>query len=174
MTSERLPVRLNPFRLVEQGRILKGRVSLAKMERLAGLLAAPADTAEVELRFFNSETGHPMLAGSISAVLTLLCQRCLEPMPFKAEVRLELLLVHSDAEAQRLQEGFETLLVEDETLEVSDLVEDELMLALPMAPSHSPEQCAVKLEQTPRTKDDDAAPRDEDRDNPFAVLKQMK
>ena len=176
--SERLPVQVNPFRMAAQGRSFEGVVDLAKAGRLAQALAAPAGEAVVQLAFRVDELKAPVVEGRVRARLTLVCQRCLEPMELEVDVPIQAVLVKSDAEAERLQAQYEPIVIEDETLWVLDLVEDELLLALPLVPAHSTvEECAPHaaraLERAGGEVPDEESPADES-SGPFAELRKLK
>lgn len=170
--SERLPERVDPLRLARQGAILEGVLPLPPMHRLAEYLSSSSGDAKVELAFGLGEGAIGFLRGRAQAQLAVTCQRCLEPMPLEVDTRFAFGLVASEAAAERLGEGYEPLLVGDEPLRLSDLVEDELILALPIVALHDKQDCpaAERLEA--------AAPESEvqqDADsNPFAVLEQLK
>ncbi len=172
--SERLPERVNPFLLAERGRVLEGVLPLNRLPRLAEVLAADvAEQARVRLAFMRGRSGIAVLDGEVSAELALTCQRCLEPMAYPVESRINLALVESDAEAARLQEGYDTLLVEDETLSIPELIEDELLLALPLVPMHDATQaCSPRALHEFEPKDAEQAA--EGKENPFAILKNLK
>ncbi len=86
------------------------------------------------------------------------------------EVRLG--LVVSDEEARQLPEGMEPLLVTESPMPLSEIVEDELILALPLIPMHSPDACKG-VEPLRRSRV--IAESDQERaDNPFAVLESLK
>jgi uncharacterized protein len=71
------------------------------------------------------------------------------------------------------QEGDADILMADKPLSLSGLVEDELLLALPMVPMHAPDQCTAKVRAANVVR---AAPEraERGRKNPFAVLDQLK
>ena len=63
-----------------------------------------------------------------STVMQLTCQRCLQPMTVPLEVQPRLRFVQGETQAEALDEG------SDE--DVLALIEDELILALPLVPCH--------------------------------------
>jgi uncharacterized protein len=91
----------------------------------------------------------------------------------QVERPIELAMVSSDAEALRIQDELESYLVNDDSVFTQDLVEDELLLALPAIPVHEePAQCdAAMLEWLGAGARDDSTQLHE---NPFAVLKKMR
>jgi len=182
---QRLPVEVDPFRLVEQGRIYEGRIPLSDFPRLADLLFTSDSGSgesknsphlvDVLLEFTRTETGYPVIQGKISTEMEMTCQRCLTAKQVDFETRLDTVLVSTDAEAERLQEGYDIWLVEDQRLFILDFIEDEILLALPLAIMH--DACEpVTSDASPVEMSGDAQELDDtaEKENPFAVLKDLK
>jgi uncharacterized protein len=172
---QRLPVEIDPFRLVEQGRVLDGRIPLSDFPRLKDQLFDVKDDqsiVNVHLEFTRTDTRLPVVKGSISAELQMTCQRCLKGKDELFETELEVVLVSSDAQADKLQGGFDTWLVEEQQIFLRDFIEDEILLALPLVIAHDECDAARKLiEALPEDEIDESATEDE---NPFAALKDLK
>ncbi|MDQ2694556.1 MAG: YceD family protein, partial [Pseudomonadota bacterium] len=86
----------------------------------------------------------------------------LEPFGLPLQVDLCLGLVRSESQAAGLSDAYEPLLTAADSITVSELVEDELILALPFAPRHPDAACAAAGQ--------DVAPAKRDKPHPFAVL----
>jgi len=84
--------------------------------------------------------------------LRLVCQRCLEPMDVHVTAQPSLGMVRTDLEAERLPPSYEPLQVGDEPVPLVAVIEDELLLALPIVSMHEPQVCPV---QSPAAQDDD-------------------
>jgi uncharacterized protein len=70
-------------------------------------------------------------------VLNLVCQRCLQPMAVPLELDSKLRFVADEAQAEALDEhSEEDVLALTAALDLHELVEDELILALPLVPRH--------------------------------------
>lgn len=181
----RLPVEVNPFRLVEQRKILSGGISQLRMSRIQDLLCDDKDdTAEVKVKlaFDRTEIGLPCITGEMEAQLDLSCQRCLSKLPYSLSSTIQVIFVMTDEQAERAQsEGYDTYLVEDERLFLQDFIEDELLLALPLSTMH--EDCDAGrpyIEGLPGDEvvneihnETDLAEEGE-KENPFAALKNLK
>ena len=171
--SDRLPERVNPFRLAEVGRRLEGRLALSRFRRLEPSLASTDGEVEVRLGFSRNAQGLTLIRGEIEATLELECQRCLRPMAFRIEREVAIAAVTGDAEAALVQEQYDPQIVEDESLVLLDLVEDELLLAIPLAPMHTELQACQ--ERNLKEFDPEAEAREEgQKESPFAVLKKLK
>lgn len=153
-----------------QGGSLAGRWPLAAMTRLgSSLLGAPGD-ATVDWQVTGSLL--PVTGGEAEVWLhlqagttvSLQCQRCLQAMDDAITVDRRFRFVRTEAEALKLDEASEDdVLVLEPRLDMGTLLEDELILGLPIVPMHG--QCPEPLR--PMKDDtllDDAAP------HPFAAL----
>jgi DUF177 domain-containing protein len=163
-----LPDRLDLYAAAEAGRELRGRVELARLVRALPLLESPEGELEVALELGRDEDGTHYLAGSVQGRLLLQCQRCLESMEYPMEVTFRLGLVHSQEQMQRLSERYEPLLITSEPVSLAEVITDEVLLALPIVPLHS----GVSTCRPPAT--DYQTPVSVRRENPFAVLAQLK
>jgi uncharacterized protein len=142
--SEGLPAFIEPIRLAEQARGFAGKLPLGRFRRLAESLADTSGQVEVELAFAMEPRGRARVSGRARAVLHLVCQRCLEPLEQSLEVAIHLVVVRSDAEAARLDEGEDPLLVGEDPIPLVEMIEDELLLALPQVPLHPPSVCSAR------------------------------
>ncbi|MFZ1495343.1 MAG: YceD family protein [Candidatus Competibacter denitrificans] len=131
-----VPERINPWRLATESGRLEGQLALAALSRLATLNRA---TGEVMVALVGGvdEHGVSFLEGSLSTEIELDCQRCLGPLRIPLTVNVALGIIRSETEAERLPERYEPLLVAGTEVTVADLVEDELLLALPPIPRHA-------------------------------------
>ena len=168
----RVPDYLDPWRAAERGRCLEGTVALVQLPRLRDLLVDSEGTVRFELEFFRDHKGRPSVRGRVAAVLHLRCQRCLGPVSFKVDAPLLLGLVQGFDEAERLPEEYDPLMVEEDRVRPAELVEDELILALPQVPMHAPEEPCMKGRIASDAREEE--PEDERADNPFKVLAQLK
>jgi len=177
---QRLPVEVDPFRLVEQGRLFDGRIPLNDFKRVSELLfksskeddKAETPLVKVHLEFTRTDTKLPVVKGQINVDLSMICQRCLDAKDESLETSFEVVLVSSDEQAERLQEGFDTWLVEDQILFINDFLEDEILLAIPFVVAH--EDCQPARELIEALPEDMQEKISQEKENPFAVLKGFK
>jgi len=141
--SKAPPERIYPLRLAHQGETLSGGVGLEQMPRLAEMLHEAAGRVDFELRFGRDDGGQARVLGRIGARLVVLCERCLEPMGLDVERQVRLVLVRGDAEAAALGATNDPLLVDDQPVSLSGLLEDELILAMPNFCRHPRGACEV-------------------------------
>lgn len=170
LMSKRVPDFVNPFRAAEGGHTIAGRVAFARMKRLAAVVENGDGGADVTLSFAVDEQGIPHVRGWVRGEVALICQRCLAPLTLPVSAEMDLGIVASDEEAKRLPAYYDPLLAGGQPLSVAELVEDELLLALPAIARHADGVCAAAKpasETVPAEEDEAAA-------NPFAVLARLK
>ena len=103
--------------------------------------------------------------------LGMQCQRCLEPMRQALAFERSLRFVRDEATAEQLDEELEDdVLVWRKDFDLQALVEDELLMELPVAPRH--EVCPSTPPMQVQTHDFDAG--EQEKPNPFAALKALK
>lgn len=175
----RLPVDVNPFRLVEQKKCLTGLMSPQQMPRLAEMVLAETGDFAVELDFTRSVSGLPIIRGYVRGTAVLECQRCMQAVEIPVDCTVQVALTTFESDERPEQEGFEAWLVEDDRLFLQDFVEDEILLALPLVARH--EQCEplkalieALPEDLPATESEHTDDAPQGRKNPFAVLKDWK
>ncbi len=104
------------------------------------------------------------------ATVPLTCQRCLHPVPAELLIEQDFRFVADEATAlAEDDESDEDLLVLEEHFDLLTLIEDELLMALPLVPMHP----ACLSEQVPTSKEEQAVLADA-KPNPFAVLASLK
>ena len=164
---EHLPDRLDLYAMAEAGRVLQGRVKLVSLPRVLPLLVSDEGELEVVLELGKDEDGTRTLCGTVSGRLVMQCQRCLESMEYPLVTQFRLGLVFSQEEAGELPDRYEPLLVTREPAHIAEVVSDEVLLALPIVPMHDDQsEC--------RALSEDYVPVKDERENPFAVLAQLK
>ncbi len=134
-----------------------------ELERLHDLLAKVEGEVSFRLKGFRGNRGESMLELEVGGTLPLACQRCLESVVFDLDInsRLELVPEGSELSQDELEDDTRDFLPVLRELNVVELVEDEILLALPVAPRH--EKCGL-----PGVADAGERP------NPFAALVGLK
>lgn len=166
--SKYLPKRIVPLRMARSGQRLSGCVALREMCRLGASLSNDEGDVQVELSFGEDEEGTLCVRGEVRATLELICQRCLQPVQILVNPAVSLALV-SAGETDKVDRQFEPLTADNQAVRVADLVEDELILALPLVPMHDHTQCAI-----PQRYGVPDGAESEESDNPFSVLSTLK
>lgn len=151
-----------PWRFAAEGAHLQVTLKLATMPRLCELLLTNEGQVAVTLEGGVELKGPHYLQGYAETDVSLLCQRCMQPMRFPLQVKFRLGLIHAETEANHLSADYEPLLASEQHL-LSDIIEDELLLALPIVAKHEPAACGETVAATPIALDPN-------RQQPFADL----
>jgi uncharacterized protein len=167
---DHLPERLDLLAAAEAGRLLQGSLPLTRLERVLPALRSPNGELQVQLELGKDPDGTRFLAGSIRGTVELQCQRCLDSMELPLNLDFRLGMVQDHAGGRSLHERYEPLVVGSEPMLVADIVSDEVLLALPLVPTHADDgkcQEFVKDYQPPQRAK-------AKRENPFAMLAELK
>jgi uncharacterized protein len=179
MVSERLPVHIDPVRCADQSRKFSGSISLAKMDRLQGLIVSDSGNAQVTIEGGTDLEGQRYIGGRISTEVVMACQRCLESVDYPIETQFCLAPINDEAELEQLSSQYEPLLFDGQPLYLQDLLEDEIILALPPVALHPKGECeqwegAQQYEGD--VGEEIATPQAEEKksENPFELLRKLK
>ena len=141
---------INSTEFARNGESLQGRVAVEKLDRLRGALFADEGALDYTLTGWCGEQGDLLLGCAVTGVLQLRCQRCLGALAFSVSLDVKLKLAEDGLALADLvdEDGFSQLDGADSIraepgLNVLALVEDEVLLGLPMVPMHLPEDCAA-------------------------------
>ncbi len=138
-----LPKHIDVLKRAEQRVALAGKASLASMSRLVSLVTMQEGDAAIDWQFGKDEEGRIFIKGSLTADLTVVCQRCLEPMIYSIVDTVSLSPVANDTQADTLPDHYEPILIEQDSVQLLSLIEDELILRLPMVPMHDLASCRI-------------------------------
>ena len=138
-------VAINSIEFARNGESLNGRVAVANLGRLQDLLVSSSGMLEYALTGKRGENGKLFLACAIKGVLQLGCQRCLGALAYPVDLDSELELIEDEQHLPALvsEDDLADAVKADPNLDVLALVEDEVLLSLPMAPMHASENCKV-------------------------------
>ena len=165
--------RFDAFDLAAHRGRLEGEIDLMRRPRLADRLA-PATLATPiawNIAGGHDAMGRPTLSVAIEGRVPVVCQRCLQSFDFPVAQRTELLLAREEAELEALDAGESEVVLAAAPLDALTLVEDEILLSLPFAPSHADGQCTVQFGSGAALAPAEQAP---GKTSPFARLAAMK
>ncbi len=148
-----------------QNSLFSGSFQLSQLSRLSSLVIA--NGAEIKLNFVFSTTAyhHPSITGHIDTELLVECQRCLEPMVHPVSLDFALLIDASDDDVKSFQ--MDTVYTDDGYLDLFEVIEDELILALPVISMHDDPTCNKHWQP-------DSVEQVVEKNNPFSVLETLK
>lgn len=160
-----LPESVDFLKQVERDARYDGVWPVRQLLRLKPSLLSDGGDISAQLTF-TTRAGVPCLDGRVQADLQLECQRCLETVTTHVEGGFHFGLVTSEDEMALLPEEFEPLLVSQGEQSLIDVIEDELILSLPLVPRHQHDCSQLLKEQQTDRKEDDTY-------KPFAGLKDL-
>jgi uncharacterized protein len=137
----KLPQFFEPWRMAQTRQQLTGEVDISGSERLKELSKQRHQRVHLAVAFYQDEQKRAILEGQVTCQLEAQCQRCLEAMTIDVDEQFRLALVHSNEQARRLPAHLEPLLLTAPHVAVLKLVEDEILLALPIVPKHRSADC---------------------------------
>jgi uncharacterized protein len=130
---------IDGFEFASAGATQQGVWPLSEFPRLRDVLASDGGEVAYEVRGVRDERGRPGLRLKVNGTLALRCQRCLEPMPFEVHTDETLVLAATLAEihAEPADAHAPDRVVAGKEMALRELIEDELILAVPYAPRHA-------------------------------------
>jgi uncharacterized protein len=170
MLNAPIPPHVDPRKLADRGATLEGEVSLASLLRLCDPLADNSGSVRAKFTFGRDEQKAVVIRSVIDVEVKMVCQRCLELVALPIHSECEYAVVKEGTAIELQPKGYDVLEMGEEPLDLLALVEDELLLALPIVPTHNTNFC-----QQPAGLDEPESSEDEvTRSNPFSVLAQLK
>lgn len=166
--SAALPLILDAWRMVTAQRIFEGGLDISAMPRLAAALVSSDGRCRYTMEFGRDSLGTGFVELQVEASLPLICQRTLEVFELPVRIEQRLGLITDESQESALPEGYEPVLLDAEgNVRPIDLIEDELLLALPAVPVR-PDSESVDVTWPPE------APVEEPPASAFAALAQLK
>ena len=171
MLNDLLPSQIDVRKLTVKGAEISSSFSPSVMTRLASLLANGEGVVTANLHFYIDEAHKRRVDGKIRAQVNVVCQRCLDPVAIKVESDFELAIVWTDDQAKQLPKTLEPLTVGEQLIDLADIVEEELILSLPIVSYHDDKYCK---RESRSFGDLEMTSTQEPKKNPFNVLEQLK
>ena len=135
---------INSIEFARNGESLRGRVAVDGLDRLRDLLFSGAGELEYVLTGKRGGNGRFLLGCAVKGMLQLRCQRCLGALAYPVDFNSELELVEEDMQGLTGvadEDDLTDAIKADPRMDVWALIEDEVLLGVPMAPMHAPEDC---------------------------------
>lgn len=168
-------LRFDAFELSRLRQRLAGQIAVARLPRLAAELAERVGQIDYSVQGAPDAQGYPGASLSLKGTLRLRCERCGEPLDFALGREVHFRFVRSEAEADALPlegEGDEEVVVGSTSMSLSDWIEEEVILSLPVAPKHEGCTAAALAGENPEVAAE--APLAEGRRQPFAALASLR
>lgn len=157
----------DPDEFCRKNQKLEGRIKVAELARLSAVCTTGYGELQWAVEGKISPSGHPRLDLTIRGQVDLTCQRCLETFSFDLDCFTAIMLADSDVQADEIEEMLEDddpteVIVKGEKIDILALVEDEVLLTMPLSPRHDicPDTSRLVF--------------GEKRESPFAALQSLK
>jgi uncharacterized protein len=140
------PAVIDSLEFARSAQTLAGELPVVRLERLHDVLADTQGTLSYTLRGGKDERERPLIELAVEGELRLQCQRCLEAFSYPLRLQSTLLLVGRGDELDELMDdpSAPDAIEPDAELEVAELIEDEVLLSLPLSPRHPEGSCASR------------------------------
>lgn len=122
--------------LAQRGRPLEGEIPVERFERLAGLLRSTAGSVRAKIDFSRGHDELLLLDLQCEAGLELECQRCLEAVDHDVDIQASFAIAESEDSIALLPQGIEPIELNGDRFQPATLIEDELIVSLPLVPRH--------------------------------------
>lgn len=160
--SDSIPLTVDPWLMYRRNHEVVGTLPLSQMPNLRTSQNRETGDATVRVAVEQREDGQTVIVGKAEIELELECQRCLNPLVTTISADFELVLVKFERQLSSVSDDDDAIVCED-SLELAPLIEQELILSLPMIAKH--DDCQAMYENT--------ADEEADRQHPFANLKDL-
>ena len=169
--QNRLPLTIDPIKAAQKRLDYIGIYPMKLMKRLMTSVESVNNDIKCELSFFHDNQRLSVIRVNATVVVELMCQRCFKPFDSAIQISNEFSPVKSEAQEEALPEHYEpAMLNEFGEVDMLALVEDELILSLPIAPVHDSQHCEVSEADMVFGE----IPQEEEKPNPFAILASLK
>lgn len=170
MKDIKLPVTIDPFKSAQRRLECEGYFLLSEFQRLRSETQGLSERVDVKVGFEVDEQGLIVISGQGSTTVTLACQRCSEDFEQGLNIDFTFSPVKNEEAEAALPSYYDAINLDaNGEINLRELVEDELLLAIPLIPRHKTDEC-----QAPSDSTWGELPEELDKPNPFDVLKQLK
>ena len=173
-TRSSLPIYIDIRKAFDLESVFEGSCSLERLPRFADCLASLDGEVSGQLQFLTTEAGRRVILGSVAATVEVICQRCLEPLSLQLADAIQLALVESESQIDSLEARWDPWLVDGPRISIASLLEEQLMLCMPLVNYHPDDRCIEALEYQRQREPREGNNGNRAAQNPFEVLKVLK
>ena len=173
MQKVKLPHSVEPTKSAMIRSDFRGVIVSKDMERLSEAVVRCNDYVDAEVQFEKDAQALTVFHGHLATQVTLICQRCNGELDYPVEAEFCFTPVQGEEQESDdiIPEAYEPVEVNDHgEVNLLQIFEDELLLSLPIVPLHAESECTVKQDDMSFGKIEP----EQERQNPFAVLKELK
>lgn len=176
MADTLIPDYVDARKIFAQQALIKGTIPVSRLSRFCELVTATLGDVQVLMKFALDDGNRRIIEGTLDTQAQVICQRCLGPMQITLHDEFRLAVVESESQSESLPKSLDPWICEDTKLVLADLIEEELILCMPIVSYHE-SNCIEKLSfAASQNKQDDAAKaaNGAGKPNPFDILKTLK
>ena len=163
--NKNLPDQLKLLNFAKKEISLSGVYQISDFPKISEIASNKRDNLRVDLSFYLKNNKTPCVDGIIELDILLACQRCLDDLSIVLKVNFNLAFVKHDQQSEELDSHYEIYVTEEEELATHDLISDEILLSIPMVPTHNYD-CIKEINKQEIVEGKS--------ENPFAILKKIK
>ena len=163
---------IQPIKLARREGEVRFSWKVSDFERLKTLLYSQEGNVEVTINALFDDRRRCLLRTNIVAEVLLECQTTFTAITHNIEKQVTFCAVVTESRFAEVEEEFEPVLIEDEYIDVKQLIEDELILSIPIVANKPLEELGAEMKFGEL--DEEAIAREKAASNPFAVLKDLK
>ena len=176
--NKNLPNFIDPLKLARSQTNLTAGIAQIDLTRFCETLLRCEQTVDVDVEFSLNALGTILIEGQLSTLIYLDCQRCFQPMSWALDSQFSLGLVKTEEEAENLASHIDVLYLQELHAEHQNpteislwaLIEDELILSLPLIALHEPAECGAWTRvESYLNQEEEPVKR-----HPFAMLEELK
>ncbi|MDG0968826.1 MAG: YceD family protein [Porticoccaceae bacterium] len=165
-----LPTYIDPRKLALQGYLLEGDVASESLSRLTSAVESISKPLRAVVQFELDESRAKVAHGSVDVTVEVICQRCLDIVSVDVHAEFAVQVIWSEEHENRVAKNYEPWLVVDKMANLSELLEDEILLELPLVNYHAEGTCTGDAFIADADLETDGSISD----SPFGILAQLK
>lgn len=162
-----LPKMIDPRRNADQDIEYQESMQASLLPRFVEAVGELKEDVSVRIHLFRDEQNRMRLRGEAEVPVSMACQRCMQPSRQAVRTEIDLVIVYSEDQAKALPKELDAWVAE-ESANLHELIEDELLLALPIVAYHSTDECSLPEELVSQRPEETL-----ERQSPFAVLRDL-
>jgi uncharacterized protein len=172
-----LPKILDAEKLARKNSIIEGYLLLSSLNEVSEYKSNKNATVTGSFKFYRNKNKRVFIDGVINTELQLVCQRCMQLVLYPISSKFTLACIDNQEKEVQLSEQHEFVLLNNGKLAVSDMLQEEILLAMPIVAYHDIKDCAGIANYSCKDKSgnsDQCSQKTSNSKNPFAILKHLK
>jgi uncharacterized protein len=141
MIHDPFPDRIDALKLFTRNGSITAVLPIARLHRLSLNLQDTNGQVVVDLHFGLDANKKMLLTGTLDSKVIVLCQRCMSEMELDLHSDLYLKVCANDKQLRALPKSEDAIVIDETGLNILEVIEDELILSLPIVTLHSVMSC---------------------------------